>query len=118
MDKKEKKRIISAVIDLANGRYKDKEVDTLYDLVKNRDDYNGTSRTYKRSFDGWSSDGKYTREEETTYTVRSDEEGVRIEQHYEYRDDDGQTGSRDQIFDTGREILNALGKIFLSRDND
>lgn len=63
MDRKEKqakKSFISEAIDLANGRYKDEEVDSLYDLVENRSKYDGTARTYKHSFDSWCSDGKYT----------------------------------------------------------
>ena len=115
MDRKEKqakKSFISEAIDLANGRYKDEEVDSLYDLVENRSNYDGTTRTYKHSFDSWCSDGKYTRDEETTYTFRGDESGVRIEEHYQYHDDDGQYGSSDRVYSTGRDILNVLGKVF------
>ena len=60
----------------------------------------------------WCSDGKYTRDEETTCTFRGDESGVRIEEHYQYHDDDGQSGSRDRVYSTGRDILNVLGKVF------
>ena len=115
MDRKEKqakKSFISNAIDLANGRYKDEEVDSLYDLVKNGDKYNGTSKTYRHSFDDWCSDGKYTRNEERTYTFRSDEKGIRIEEHYKYHDDDGQSGSSVSVYSTGRDILNILGKVF------
>lgn len=115
MDRKEKqakKSFISEAIDLANGRFKDEEVDSLYDLVENRSKYDGTARTYKHSFDSWCSDGKYTRDEETTYTFRGDDSGVRIEEHYQYHDDDGQSGSSDRVYNTGRDILNVLGKVF------
>ncbi len=115
MDRKEKlakKDYISGAVDLSNGRFKDKEVELLYDLVENRGTYNGTTKSYKHSFDGWSSDGKYTRNEETTYTLRSDESGIRIEEHYQYHDDDGQSGSNDRDYRTGRDILNILGKLF------
>ena len=66
MNKKEKKNMISEHIDLANGRYKDDEVDTLYDLTTNQQKYSGQSKSVKNKFTSWSSDGKYTREEETT----------------------------------------------------
>ena len=110
-EKKEKKNYISKSIDLANGRYKDEEVNFLYKLAKNRSEYDGKAKTHKHSFTDWSSDGKYTRNEETTYTIRGDEKGVRIEEHYQYHDDDGQSGSCDRIFNTGREILNIIGKV-------
>ena len=40
------------------------------------------------------------------------ENGVRIEEHYQYHDDDGQSGSSDRVYSTGRDILNVLGKVF------
>ena len=80
-EKSEKKRIISEYIDLGNGRYKDSEVDSLHELATEPDKYNGKSKTIRNKFDGVSSDGKYTREEETTYTLRGDKEGVRIEKN-------------------------------------
>ena len=111
-EKKAKKSFISTAINLANGRFKDEEVDSLYDLVENRNKYDGTSKTYRHSFDSWCSDGKYTRNEETTYTFRGDDDGVRIEEHYHYHDDDGQSGSDDRVYSTGRDILSVLGKVF------
>ncbi|MBR5677405.1 MAG: hypothetical protein IKX20_04630 [Paludibacteraceae bacterium] len=111
-EKKEKRSFIGSIINLANGKFKDDEIDTLYDLAKNCSDYNGKSKTYKSSFDSWCSDGKYTRDEETTYTFRSDDRGVRIEEHYQYHDDDGQSGSSNIEHDTARGILNLLSKIF------
>ena len=111
--KNEKKRIISEYIDLGNGRYKDSEVDSLHELATEPDKYNGKSKTIRNKFDGVSSDGKYTREEETTYTLRGDKEGVRIEKKYQYHDDDGQTGENETVYNTGRDILN-LFKSFLN----
>lgn len=66
MDRKEKsykKSKISEHIDLGNSRYRYDEVDTLHELATNREKYNGQTKTVKHRFDGWSSDGKYTREE-------------------------------------------------------
>ncbi len=111
-EKNEKKSFIGQAIDLANGRYKDSEIDTLYDLVMNRDSYDGTSKTHKSHYTSFSSDGKFRRDEEDTYTLRSDDTGVRVEHHYNYHDDDGQSGSSDNTFNTGREILKLLGKLF------
>ena len=110
-EKQEKKSFISAAIDLANGRFKDSEVDRLYDLVKNREEYNGASKTHKRSYDSFSSDGRFTRDEETTFTFLSDENGVRIEERYQYHDDDGQSGSSVREHKTARDILSLLGDI-------
>ena len=111
-EKKEKKAIISEAIDLGNGRYKDEEVDTLLKLVNNRDEYSGKSRTHEKSEDGWYSGGKYTRNKETTYTFQSDEDGIRIDEHYEYHDDDGDSGGYDTSHRTGRAILNVLDMLF------
>lgn len=115
MDKKEKnekKRVISEHIDLKNGRFKDDEVDTLHELATKREKYNGQTKTIKHKFDGWSSDGKYTREEETTYTFKGDDEGVRIEEKYHYHDDDGQKGESNTVHNTGRDILNLVKSFF------
>ena len=115
MDKKEKKSkkgVISAFIDLGSGRYKDEEVETLFDLVNNRKKYDGTSRTYTGSHTGWSSDGKYTRDSETTYIFRGKEHGVSVEENYSYHDDDGQSGSYNRVYSTAREVLPLLKKLF------
>ena len=114
MDKKEKeakKKRISSAIDLSGGRFKDDEINLLYDLVENPGKYDGQSKTSQHSYTGWCSDGKYEREEKTTSTIRSDDRGVRIEEHHEYRDDDGQSGSSDVVYRKGREILNNIGRI-------
>ncbi len=112
-EKLEKKAVIGESIDLANGRFKDDEVDTLYDLVTRRDEYDGTSRTYRSSHDDWCSEGRYTRHTEDTYTLVSDEDGIRIDWHEHYWDDDGSGfGDYHETYNTGRGILGALGKLF------
>lgn len=114
MDKKEKaakKDFIRNYINLGNGRFKDYEVDSLLDLAENREKYNGKSKTYKHSFDDWCSDGKYTRTETTSYTIKSDDDGIHIDEHYEYHDDDGQHGSYEKSYSTGRDLLNILHKV-------
>lgn len=115
MDRKEKQEIrrkIGSQINLGNGRFKDDEYVKLNDLVENRDKYNGLSKTHRRSFDGWSSDGKYTREEENKYTFRSDKNGIRIDHDYHYQDDDGQSGSNHWEESTARGILSVLHELF------
>ena len=111
-EKKEKKEYIASRINLANGRYKDSEIELLEDLVRNADKYDRKSETYKSSFTDWSSDGKYTREEETTFIFRSDHRGIHIDELYQYRDDNGQSGGSVQAHTTGREILRVVQKIF------
>lgn len=111
-EKQEKKKLISSLIDLGNGRFKDEEVDTLYDLCQNHEKYHGKSKTYKRSFTDWTSDGKYNRNIKDTFTFLGDDKGIRIKQEYSYKDDDGQSGSSETVITKARDILNALNKIF------
>lgn len=110
-EKKEKRSFIGSLMDLANSRFKDTEIDTLFDVAKNREKYHGKSKTYKSSYTDWSSDGKYTRDEETTYTFLGDDEGVRIKKKYKFKDDDGMSGENESIITGARDILNTLHKI-------
>lgn len=115
MDRKEKqskKGVISAFLDLGNGRYKDDEVSTLYDLVENRKEYDGQTRTYTSSYTDWSFDGKYTRDSETTYVLRGNDDSVSVEETYSYQDDDGQSGGYNRVYNTAREVLPLLKKLF------
>lgn len=114
MDKKEKQKkrsIIAEVLDLAGARLKDSEVDALFDIVSNPEAYDGKSRTIKNKFTSWCSDGKYTREEETVYTLFSNSDRVHIKKDYSYHDDDGQSGGNTLIVTTAREILGLLNII-------
>ena len=115
MDKNQKnqmKQFISTAIDLNGGRFKDEEITHLHDLVENRDEYDGKSKTYKNHFTDRYSGGKYTRDEETTFTFRSDDDGIRIIEHYESHDDDGEEHMYDNVHKTGRDILRNIHKIF------
>ena len=112
MAKNDKRSLIGQFIDLASGRFHGYEYDTFEDLIRNRDKYNGKSETYKKRFTDWSSDGKYERTEERTFTFISDEEGLGIREDYSYHDDDGASGSSSKVYRTGREILRFLDKIF------
>lgn len=110
--KLEKKNIISKKINLANGRYKDDEIDELYNFVTNPKSCATLPKTIKNSFTSFSSEGKYTRHEETTYDCKEDSSGIRLVKKYQYKDDDGQTGNNIVEINNGREILRILKSIF------
>lgn len=107
-EKKMKRMRIGESLDLDNAHLSDEETDLLYDIVTNPEDYNGRSETKRRKFRDWSSDGYYTRNEETTYNLYSDEDGVRIEEDYEYEDDDGQNGNSSVVHKSARGILKLI----------
>lgn len=48
---------------------------------------------------------------EYTYTLESNNDKISIGEHYEYHDDDGQSGSHDIEYTTARDILNLLDKV-------
>jgi hypothetical protein len=114
MDKNEKKRkkaLIRKKINLSNGRFKDNEIDFLYDVVSNPKKYN-VSRTIKNTFSDFSSDGKYTRNEETVFSIKTDGDKIVAHKDYSYKDDDGQNGVEPtQIFDNARAIIDAFKTI-------
>ena len=112
MDKKEKKGFIAQFINLANGRFKDCEVDILYDIVTNPNKYDGKAKTRHEVHDGWSHDGKYTRTSDTTYTVHMDDEGLRLTEDYSYHDDDGASGGQTLVYNTAREFLKKFEALF------
>lgn len=109
MDRNEKNRLrahIGERLDVSGARLTDDEAVTLARFVDEYDArYKGRSRSWSRSRDGWSSDGKYTRVETFTETF-TDEPGLRID--YEYRDDDGQSGATTTHVRDARGILNHL----------
>ena len=111
-EKAEKKEVIGRSIDLGNGRFKDDEVNSLYNLVENIDSYNGKSYSSHSQSTGWCSDGKYTRDMTTTTGIVSDEDGIRVEVRRDYHDDDGTSGSFTNTFKTAREILGFMGFLF------
>lgn len=111
-EKDEKRALISQFIDFANGRFRDRDIDQLYDLVQNRDQYNGLTKKKSTITDSSSSDGRFTRYEDSTYRIVCDDD-IRIERHYEYRDsDDGQHGEYDYVYSTARDILTVLNEVF------
>lgn len=114
VDRKEKNRLkarIAEHIDLSNGRFTDYEVTRLHNLVKSRDEYDGCSQTYHRSYKAFDSEDTYRVDESDTYTFHSDEEGIRIEQNFERNWDDGQCDTEHRSYSTARGILNLLDKL-------
>ncbi|WP_254431238.1 hypothetical protein [Agromyces sp. Marseille-P2726] len=109
VDRKEKKRLREHVgehLDVSHARLTDDEAVKCAQFVDEYDEnYKGHSVTRTHSHDGWSSDGKSTREETFTETF-TDDVGIRFD--YEYRDDDGQTGSSTSVVNDARGILNWL----------
>ncbi len=107
-EKKEKKNLISKHLETKNTRLKDEEVDKLFNFVNEYDDkYKGKSKTKKNSYDGWSSDGKYTRWEEHKSTFTED---IGIREDYKYHDDDGQKGEQSKEIKDARGVLNWFKK--------
>ena len=112
MTRKEKRDRISKSMNLSGVRLKDFEIDRLLDLVTNPAKYDGRSKARSKTFEGWSSDGRYTAKEKTTFTIRADEGQVCVEENYLYEDDDGETRQDDKIIVATRAILKILNFIF------
>ncbi|MCR4607815.1 MAG: hypothetical protein K5771_08835 [Oscillospiraceae bacterium] len=111
-EKKEKKSFISQFIDLGTKWYNDEEIEDLFDLVSNKDDYDGQSREKRDTYTDWSSDGKYTRHSESLYKINNDEDKIRIDVESSYKDDDGQTGESKYSLRDGKEIVDIFRKVF------
>lgn len=111
MKRSEKKALrghIGEFLNVDHARMSDDEAQFLGNFIDSYDtDYRGNSTTKHDSFDGWSSDGRYTRNETTTYTFM-DEPGIR--EDYSYRDDDGQTGGYTREITDARGILDWFKK--------
>jgi len=101
-EKAEKKRLIGNYVNLGSSHLSDSEVEFLYQFVTQYDRFIGITETIKSHQDGWSSDGKYTRWKEYTYSFRSDV-GIFVEESY--HDDDGQSGRFDQVINNPREVI-------------
>ena len=116
-EKNEKKSIISQFIDLENGRYSDDKIDLLYNLVQNRDKYNGRSKTKRsRPHRIKHIDGSFDRITETTHTLDASDNKIRIiKERIDY--DDDKTWAPDRIvFKTAKDILNNIREVLNSDD--
>ncbi len=115
MDRKEKnarKAKLSEYVNLGNGRFKDSEIEELESLVENRDELDGTTRTYRSSYKAFDSEDTYRVEEEDTYTFHGDDGGIHIKRDFERHWDDGQDDVSHEEYDTARDILNLASKLF------
>ena len=115
MDRNEKnarKAKLSEFVNLGNGRFKDHEIEELESLVENRDELDGTTKTYHSSYKSFDSEDTYRVEEEDTYTFHSDDDGIHIKRDFERHWDDGQEDVSHEVYDTARDILNLTSKLF------
>lgn len=110
MDRTEKKQLrdhIGEHLDVSGTRLTDDEALFLCEFIDGYARYRGHVEVRRTSRRGWSSDGRYTREETYTDTF-TDEIGIRRD--YEYRDDDGQTGRSSNKVTDARGILDWFGE--------
>jgi hypothetical protein len=107
MDRNEKKRLrerIGEHLDVSGTRLTDGEATFLGQFIDEYDEmHQGRTETRQHSYDGWSSDGKYTRTTMSTHTF-TDEIGIR--QDSSYVDDDGQTENSSRMIKDARGVLN------------
>jgi|CXWL01.1.fsa_nt_gi hypothetical protein len=103
-EKAEKKRLISRYVKVRSSRLRDSEVEFLYQFVTQYGRFVGITETFESRHVGWSSDGKYTRWKEETYSFRRNEVGICVEESY--HDDDGQSGRHDEVICNAREVIN------------
>lgn len=110
--KEELRKYIDQSIDLAGVRLKDTEAEYLASICSRGDELNGLTREKSRRHVGWCSDGKYTRDECSVYTIVFDARGFRIEEHYECHDDDGYSDLSDVSHTGARDIMRLLNGVF------
>lgn len=107
MDRHEKKQLrdyIGEHLDVSGTRLTDHEARFLGNFLDQYDEtYKGRTKTRSRRRPGWSSDGKYIRNETFTDTFT---DGVGIRQDYKYQDDDGDSGESTNVITDARGILN------------
>lgn len=103
-EKKTRRERVGENLDVSGTRMTDEEVTFLGSFIDEYSEtYRGRTHTRKTSRTGWSSEGKYTREETITDTFTDD---IGIQREYEYRDDDGQTGGSTTMIKDARGVLN------------
>ena len=106
MDRNEKKKLRESIgerLDVRDARLSDDDALFLAGFLENYDDkWKGQSGTRRSSSKGWSSDGRYTRTEDYTYTFTDD---VGIREDRRYHDDDGTSGEWSREIKNARAIL-------------
>lgn len=115
MDRKEKnerKAKLSKHINLGNGRFKDCEIEELECLVENRNDLDGATKTLRSSYKTFDSEDTYRVEEEDTYTFHNDNGEIYINRDLKKHWDDGQNDVYHEKYDTARDILTHVSKLF------
>lgn len=116
IERSEKKKLIGRYIEVGSSRLRESEIEFLYQFVTQYDRFIGITETLKSRHDGWSSDGKYTRWKEYTYSFRRNEVGICVEESY--RDDDGQGGRNSEVIYSAREVINWFRDNNLRRSFD
>lgn len=111
-EKKERKARLSEHVNLGNARLKDHEIEELESLIDNREQFDGSSRTYRSSYKTFDSEDTYRVNETETFTFRDGDSGIRIDRDFQRDWDDGQRDEEHDSFDTARDILNLASKIF------
>ena len=97
---------------LGNGCFKDYEIEELESIVDNRNNLGGTSKTYPYSYKVFDSKDRYRVEEKDTYTFHGDDDGIYIERDFERDWGDVQKDVSHEVYDTARDILNLVSKLF------
>ncbi len=108
MSKNERREKISQFFDLGKGRFTSDEYDLMERMAYNKDEYVGKSKTKSYSYDGYSSEGKYTRKGETKYTLLDNDGKYGLKVDESYKDDDGYKGESSTLYSLARDILNNL----------
>lgn len=92
-------------IDATGSRLKENEKRFLGEFSAQYDRFKGKEQIVESEYEGWSSDGKYTRHTRTMHRFGDDKMSITIDESYE--DDDGQTGSSSsQVELKARPIIN------------
>lgn len=105
-DGNSKREYIGSYLDTSKTRLKDYEADLLIEFINNYDEtYKGKINWKEKCFNGWSSDGKYTRCQ-IVETLFTDDIGLEVTESY--HGDDTQTGSYTKKVNDARGILNYL----------
>lgn len=114
MDKKEKKSRkakLSEHVNLGNGRFQDDEIRKLESLVEKRNELNGLTRTYRRSYKTFDSEDTYNVDEEDTFAWKNDNDRIFITRDIKKHWDDGQEDIQHESYNSARDILNNISKL-------